>query len=288
VVINAKLEAWCPPGQSRCRVALPHAFAGGGQDALSVAVYVQASTSLRPLHRSPPARLLGVVEGAHLANNAPDAAKTTSGNESDTLPGLATVNAVPIVGRPRVLVYSTVENTPQAQSAQAMVASHKPVVTVEALVMGTAGNATCSSLGGNCGMYHATPAVSSGITGSPFYCWWRQRPGSAPGSCPWLPHPCADCPDIPANALWLANLMHRTGVDVVVPDTTNLRHWDEEGADELNMRPVEVLAEEFIALRAANVTTPSLAVWSVAAKNTSMYVWPSMHFENSAFSGSLF
>ena len=63
----------------------------------------------------------------------------------------------------------------------------------------------------------------------------------------------------------------RTGIDVVVPDTTNLRQANDVVNDELNSRPVEVLAEELASLRAQGMATPQLAPWTVAAANTTVY-----------------
>ena len=58
---------------------------------------------------------------------------------------------------------------------------------------------------------------------------------------------------------------------MVVPDTTNLRQANDVVNDELNSRPVEVLAEELASLRAQGMATPQLAPWTVAAANTTVY-----------------
>jgi hypothetical protein len=149
---------------------------------------------------------------------------------------------------------------------QRLQAMGERVTTVENLVQSN-GSLTCSGLKGNCGLYHATPLIN----GEPsYYCWWRRR--HANESCPPpLSNPCVDCQNISSNARYLADLWHRTGIDVVVPDTTNLRQANDVVNDELNSRPVEVLAEELASLRAQGMATPQLAPWTVAAANTTVY-----------------
>ncbi len=233
------------PSPPRAR-RVPAAAAGLAQ----VAVYARGGSIGR-------LQLLSVVEGGW---SSPE----TAGSSPYVYHTWQTVSAKLVLGRPRILLYNTVEAVPQALAAQSLQRGSR-VTTVENLVQSN-GTITCSSLKGNCGLYHATPLIN-GIPS--YYCWWRRR--RANSSCPAsLSNPCVDCPNISSNALFLADLWHRTGIDVIVPDTTNLRH-DNEANDELNGRPVEVLAEELAALRLQGMETPQLAPWTVAAANTTVY-----------------
>lgn len=265
VVVNSRHHANCSLSTAfkcGCRVTLPVDVAGGGVAALSIAVYAWSTGTVSKTH-SAPLRLLSLHKGDSLVDSASTRSHRHPFTDAEIVP------AVAIVGRPRILLYNTVENVRAAQATQATAASGKPITTIEDLVE-SQGNLTCASMKGACGNYHATP-VLNGVPS--FYCWWRQRAGSNASDipCPWMPNPASPCPNISANALVLANMWHATGIDVVVPDTTNLDQWDQPCADELNIRPVEVLAEELAVLRDAGVATPSLAVWTVASKNTTMY-----------------
>ena len=98
--------------------------------------------------------------------------------------------------------------------------------------------------------YHVEPELG-------FYCMYRPRPGDAP-----YPEPdaIADCPDIPHVAETHARLLWDAGVDFIYLDLTNLPFYS-RFADVLGVRPVEVLAEEWAALRLRGVATPQLAAW---------------------------
>ncbi len=84
------------------------------------------------------------------------------------------------------------------------------------------------------------------------YCIYRARPGEA-GVLP-------DCEGIPVTigqqAAWFAT----AGVDFVTADGTNLC-TPSPFADAIQTRPMEVLFEEFGALRARNFSTPAIAAW---------------------------
>jgi hypothetical protein len=94
--------------------------------------------------------------------------------------------------------------------------------------------------------YQATPQ------GGP-YCFYRHRPGEETP-----PYP--DCPDITTHARRHATLLVEAGIDYVVMDATNL-HVLDGFSDAIQLRPFEVLAEEWSALRRAGVRTPDLAIW---------------------------
>eukprot|EP00045_Choanoeca_perplexa_P015756 m.203218 g.203218 ORF g.203218 m.203218 type:complete len:696 (+) comp17070_c1_seq3:1605-3692(+) len=171
--------------------------------------------------------------------------------------------------RPRVLAYFTVENTPSAQTYLNMTQnSGKDVLTtVETLIQSDSHlllKDLCNTTGPipvECkGVYHATPLIN----GQPQYCcFYRKRPNQA-GLQP-------DCPNIESNMAWYASLFVSNGIDVLIPDTTNLGIYPAVQSDLLNVRPVEVVAEELTRLRNTGKATPNLAVWSVASAGSTMY-----------------
>jgi hypothetical protein len=112
--------------------------------------------------------------------------------------------------------------------------------------------------------YHVEPTLG-------FYCLYRERPGEAP--YPGV-HAITPCPNIAEVAEAHARLLWDAGVDFVFVDLTNLPTMS-PFADVLGLRPLEVLAEEWAALRARGVMTPQLAAWlplaPVAAGETPMW-----------------
>ena len=98
--------------------------------------------------------------------------------------------------------------------------------------------------------YHQEPSIG-------FYCLYRKRSGDPPLAEPYdLP----DCPDVAAVAATHASQLWEAGVDFVYMDLTNLPTESDFG-DVLGLRPLEVLLEEWGALRAAGVPTPQIAGW---------------------------
>jgi hypothetical protein len=86
-----------------------------------------------------------------------------------------------------------------------------------------------------------------------FYCIYRARPGET-GHVP-------DCPDIEKTLTQHAAQLVAAGVDHVVIDATNLTGTD-PASDVLQLRPTEVLFEEWAKLRKKGVKTPQIAVWN--------------------------
>jgi len=84
------------------------------------------------------------------------------------------------------------------------------------------------------------------------YCIYRARPGEA-GVIP-------DCEGIPATIGQQAAWFAAAGVDFITSDGTNLC-TPSPFADAIQTRPMEVLFEEFAALRARNLSTPAIAAW---------------------------
>lgn len=86
-----------------------------------------------------------------------------------------------------------------------------------------------------------------------FYCIYRKRTNEAKGPIP-------DCSNITATLTRHAAMLTAASVDFVVADSTNVQNKG-TGADLLQLRPFEVLAEEWLGLRQSGVPTPSLAIW---------------------------
>jgi hypothetical protein len=88
-----------------------------------------------------------------------------------------------------------------------------------------------------------------------FYCIYRKRSTENTSSAG-LP----DCPGITETLTRHAKLLTGVGVDFIVADSTNLQKTG-GFADAIQLRPWEVLAEEWLALRKKGVATPAIAIW---------------------------
>jgi hypothetical protein len=242
VLVNARLAASCPAGAATCAVLLPPGASAGA--ASSVALYggcgnYTGRMQLLGLHGGPEQLLPPVSTALEAA--------------------AARVLLAPVPSRPRVMIYNTVENAPYGTSATASYErTGVPISTIEGIVRSN-GTDSCAKQGGGCGVYHATPTINGVPT---YYCWYKRR-GTTAGT--------ADCKNISAHARHFAQLWHTTGVDVIVPDTTNGARSDDPTVDMINIRPVEVMLEEFAALRVEGLATPQFAVWTTAGVNTTMY-----------------
>ena len=95
-----------------------------------------------------------------------------------------------------------------------------------------------------------------------FYCLYRKRVGEV-GIVP-------DCPDIEKTLASHASTLISAGVDYITLDGTNWGPWPSDAADVTQLRPTEVICEEFYRLRLAGRSTPQISVWNrvdVAAPN---------------------
>eukprot|EP00038_Savillea_parva_P001715 m.106713 g.106713 ORF g.106713 m.106713 type:complete len:887 (-) comp10599_c0_seq4:193-2853(-) len=107
-----------------------------------------------------------------------------------------------------------------------------------------------------------------------FYCLYRARPNpntTKPTNppTPYFPPPIPDCPMASAVAKRHAELLVNAGFDYVAIDITN---WPQvnSATDVAVLRPIEVLMDEWLALRAEGIPTPAVAMWCnspVAAYN---------------------
>ena len=102
------------------------------------------------------------------------------------------------------------------------------------------------------------------------YCIYKKRPGDPVYS---EPNYASDCDNIEATLERHARQIWESGVDFVFVDITNLPFVD-EFSDVIGIRPVEVLAEGWRALRDRGVLTPQIAVWvPVPPKNSGLEEW---------------
>ena len=88
-----------------------------------------------------------------------------------------------------------------------------------------------------------------------FYCLYRKRASDKHGALG-----LRDCHDISATAARHAALLSAANISFVVVDSTNIQS-DSELGDAIQLRPFEVLAEEWHALRLRGIATPQIAVW---------------------------
>jgi len=117
--------------------------------------------------------------------------------------------------------------------------------------------------------YHSRPKLG-------FYCVYRARPGET-GVVP-------DCPDIEKTLSTHASQLIAAGVDHVVIDATNLTGLD-PGGDVLQLRPIEVLFEEWAKLRAKGIKTPQIAVWHAIPTGSTQWTGYQKIYSNPAYDG---
>jgi hypothetical protein len=129
-------------------------------------------------------------------------------------------------------------------------------LTVEDVIRG--GDLQFSDLISDAGLYdaafafhwHQEPAIG-------FYSLYRPRDGEP---TPAEPYGAEGYPDTASIAAAHASQLWNAGVDFVYVDLTNLQ-TNGDFADVLGVRPLEVLLEEWGALRRAGVPTPQVAAW---------------------------
>jgi hypothetical protein len=88
-----------------------------------------------------------------------------------------------------------------------------------------------------------------------FYCIYRKRDSEKVSSCG-LP----DCPNITQTLTRHAKMLTDVGVDYIVADSTNIQTTSST-ADALQLRPWDVVGEEWLALRKQGLKTPAIAIW---------------------------
>jgi len=123
--------------------------------------------------------------------------------------------------------------------------------------MGSMGHDMTLGHGGNA-WWHKEP-----IDG--FYCTYRKRLTDDwhwhwPSDCPASGCQFQDCPNIEATTTRHATLLQEAGIDFVIFDATNAKVFDYQG-DASQLRPFEVLCEDWLKLRQSGIKTPQLAIW---------------------------
>ena len=108
-----------------------------------------------------------------------------------------------------------------------------------------------------------------------FYCIYRKRWNEATGVLP-------DCLNISGTTSQQASWFASSGVDFVTADGTNLC-TPSPFADAIQTRPMEVLFEEFSALRAQGFTTPAIAAWQRAVTGCTLHTQILGIYNNATF-----
>ncbi|KAH3766162.1 hypothetical protein Pelo_2047 [Pelomyxa schiedti] len=116
--------------------------------------------------------------------------------------------------------------------------------------------------------YHVTPELG-------FYCIYRHRP-SETGYIP-------DCSNITGTLTQQAQWLVDAGVDYIVVDSSNLPVMTTE-ADVIQVRPTEVLFEEWYKLRLQGIQTPSIAIWPCIPTGANVYEYYLNIYNNESYS----
>jgi len=103
------------------------------------------------------------------------------------------------------------------------------------------------------------------------YCYFRRRANES-----WDRYQMADCPEGPLVLQTHAAELSSAGFSFIAPDATN---WDEDprnasnGADLNQLRPTEVIAEEWANLRLRGVATPQLSTYDRVNAGGVLWTW---------------
>lgn len=116
-----------------------------------------------------------------------------------------------------------------------------------------------------------------------FYCIYRKRANESKGIVP-------DCLNISSTLSRHANMFNQNNISFVVADSTNIVDMGAV-ADVLQLRPFEVLAEEWLALRTQAIPTPQISVWQQLASGSNLwraYVEEGGVYSNPAYDALIF
>ncbi|MBI2395763.1 MAG: hypothetical protein HYV09_39730 [Deltaproteobacteria bacterium] len=179
------------------------------------------------------------------------------------------------VPSPRVGMFYLVWHAPPATAMRAIAA--KGATTTVEDVLRSGGTKKLADVLQSSGLegeamafhYHVRPKLG-------FYCIYRARPGET-GHV-------ADCPDIEKTLTAHAAQLVAAGVDHVVLDATNLTGIDRAG-DLLQLRPTEVLFEEWAKLRAKGIKTPQIAVWHAIPSGSTQWKGYEKLYQDPAYDG---
>ena len=116
-----------------------------------------------------------------------------------------------------------------------------------------------------------------------FYCIYRKRANESKGVVP-------DCLNISSTLHRHAQMLNDVNVSFVVADSTNIVDSGPV-ADVLQLRPFEVLAEEWLAMREQGLPTPQISIWQQLAPGSNLwraYVDQGGVYNNSAYDDLIF
>jgi hypothetical protein len=118
-------------------------------------------------------------------------------------------------------------------------------------------------------VFSQTPALG-------MYCYYRKRSNESIGEIP-------DCPEASHVLQSHAALMTSAGFEFIAPDATN---WDSDprnisdGADLNQLRPTEIIAEEWANMRLSGAATPQLSTYDQVNIGGVLYEWYLSEFFN--------
>lgn len=177
--------------------------------------------------------------------------------------GLTSFSIVSNASKPRTGILYEGWHAPPATAMRNVSARGDTPLTVEAVIASN-GAHTLPDMLSQYGLegladgfsYQAEPSAG-------FYCIYRKRANESRGHLP-------DCPNITETLTRHANVLLGAGVDYVTADGTNLQ-TESVQADVIQVRPMEVLFEEWAALRAKGVATPAIAAWQRCEKGATLW-----------------
>jgi hypothetical protein len=112
------------------------------------------------------------------------------------------------------------------------------------------------------------------------YCYFRRRANES-----WDRYGMADCPEGPRVLQTHAAELSSAGFSFIAPDATN---WDQDprdasnGADLNQLRPTEIIAEEWANLRLQGVATPQMSTYDRVNAGGVLWTWYLSEFFNNA------
>lgn len=118
--------------------------------------------------------------------------------------------------------------------------------------------------------YSATSDIMHQEPSLGMYCLYRKRANESSG-------PIADCPEASRVLEAHAAELVAAGFDFIAPDATN---WDGDprnasipGSDFYQLRPTEIIAEEWAAARMAGLATPQLSIFAMVNTGGALWRW---------------
>lgn len=189
--------------------------------------------------------------------------------------------AVETADKPVVGVLYSLWHTFGAQAMQNITREGGKALTVEQVVRSNGAFDTSEILdkyneqNAACGFYYqATPQMG-------FTCVYR---GGSPRGAPRV---AADCPHITETLTQEAEWLVGSGVDFVTTDATNLGTWSAQ-AEGIQVRPTEVLFEEWAQLRRSGTPTPQIAVWQTCEPGGTLWKDAAALYNNASYADLVF